>query len=88
MAKKSIRSILHTRKQEPTQLDRIEGLLIAINDKQQPSVLHVTTTEHKFNIILQRLAEGRKIEAIKEYRAAFGVGLREAKEAVCGELNL
>ena len=32
--------------------------------------------------VFEHLAAGRKIQAIKEYRAATGVGLKEAKDAV------
>ncbi|MEV1287657.1 ribosomal protein L7/L12 [Micromonospora sp. NPDC049679] len=32
--------------------------------------------------VLQELRAGRKIQAIKAYRAATGVGLKEAKDAV------
>ncbi|WP_344618521.1 ribosomal protein L7/L12 [Dactylosporangium salmoneum] len=32
--------------------------------------------------VLEELAAGRKIQAIKAYREATGVGLREAKDAV------
>ena len=32
--------------------------------------------------ITRRLASGQAIEAIKLYRAAYGVGLKEAKEAI------
>lgn len=39
---------------------------------------HVTTLAE----VAQLMRNGRKIEAIKHYREAFGVGLQEAKEAV------
>lgn len=34
--------------------------------------------------IRRRIAAGQKIQAIKDYRQAHGVGLKEAKEAVEG----
>lgn len=40
--------------------------------------------EYKFRNILKLLAEGKKIEAIKEYRTVFGVWLKEAKDAIEG----
>jgi len=35
-------------------------------------------------VVREHLAAGRKIQAIKEYRAATGVSLKEAKDAVEG----
>lgn len=52
-------------------------------DNRRPNNAHID--EPKFrNVIKLLLTEGKKIEAIKEYHALFGVGLKEAKDAIEG----
>jgi ribosomal protein L7/L12 len=63
-------------------LHQVEAISVMINDGAE--VKNISPI--KFNSILKHISEGRKIEAIKEYRALFNVGLKEAKDAVEGLL--
>lgn len=80
------RTIAEPVKQEPTQLDRIEARLDALTMHQQPTQCPVPLLSMQgINYILHYLANGHKIDAIREYRAIFGVGLKEAIDAIEGK---
>lgn len=59
-------------------------LLAIVFLKTKPSSKNISTTKDIItdNDILEKLKEGRKIEAIKLYRELHKVGLKEAKEAI------
>jgi hypothetical protein len=44
--------------------------------------MHVTPAANPIHTILRLLQADRLIEAIKEFRSAYGTGLKEAKDAV------
>jgi ribosomal protein L7/L12 len=44
--------------------------------------LDIAEPKPEFPSVLQKLEQGRKIQAIKLYREQTGVGLKEAKDAV------
>ena len=70
------------------QLDRIEEKIDALHTLNAEKFKLPPPPDVKaINLILRLLAQGKKIEAIWKYREVFGVGIREAKEAVRGELH-
>lgn len=68
------------------QLDRIEEKIDALHILQaiKPQQVQPLLNVQSVNFMLNYLANGRKIDAIREYRAIFGVGLKEAKDAIEG----
>ena len=56
--------------------DAVEGMM----NSQTDTILE--SDEEKLTRIENYLQSGNKIAAIKEYRALYGVGLKDAKEAV------
>ena len=87
MVKKMQKS--HTYDAVIVSLDRIEEKIDALHRLQAEAKSPALTIEpvnvKTINLILRLIAEGRKVEAIKEYRAYFGVGLKEAKDAIEGD---
>jgi ribosomal protein L7/L12 len=66
-------------------VDRQEQRLAAVERKLDLLITHLGIHEPEPDIpgaVLQELVAGRKIQAIKAYREATGVGLKEAKDAV------
>jgi ribosomal protein L7/L12 len=65
--------------------DRQAQRLAAVERKLDLIMTHLGIREPEPDLpaaVLQELLAGRKIQAIKEYREATGVGLKEAKDAV------
>jgi ribosomal protein L7/L12 len=65
--------------------DRQAQRLAAVERKLDLIMAHLDVHEPEPDVpdvVLRELLAGRKIQAIKEYREATGVGLREAKDAV------
>ncbi|MEV4280023.1 ribosomal protein L7/L12 [Actinoplanes xinjiangensis] len=68
-----------------TTVDRQAQKLAAVERKLDLIMAHLGISEPEPDVpgaVLQELLAGRKIQAIKEYRDATGVGLKEAKDAV------
>ncbi|GIF41621.1 ribosomal protein L7/L12 [Actinoplanes xinjiangensis] len=66
-------------------VDRQAQKLAAVERKLDLIMAHLGIREPEPDVpgaVLQELLAGRKIQAIKEYRDATGVGLKEAKDAV------
>ena len=55
------------------------GILVALSRGSSPSGLPQGATDDDIRALAQ---QGKKIHAVKWYRALHGVGLKEAKEAV------
>jgi ribosomal protein L7/L12 len=68
----------------PSQLDRIEAKLDEVVSNRPMHLPNGFADEIKVKRILKFIANGEKIMAIKEYQAVFGVGLKEAKDAIEG----
>jgi ribosomal protein L7/L12 len=65
--------------------DRQAQRLAAVERKLDLIMTHLGIREPEPDLpaaVLQELLAGRRIQAIKEYREATGVGLKEAKDAV------
>jgi ribosomal protein L7/L12 len=65
--------------------DRQAQRVAAVERKLDLIMTHLGIREPEPDLpaaVLQELLAGRKIQAIKEYREATGVGLKEAKDAV------
>ena len=68
-------------------IDRIEHRVERLERKINRIIRHLgiesaDATPQEPNAIRELLLQGRKIDAIKAYRAEYNVGLKEAKEAV------
>ena len=70
---------LASRERDSRSLSRLEGKLDALLKHQG---IRFDPYSDLPPPVLDALRRGKKIEAIKEYRAATGAGLREAKEFV------
>jgi hypothetical protein len=70
---------LNSRAQNSSALSRLEAKLDALLKHQG---IHFDPFADAPPRVLDALRRGAKIEAIKEYRAATGAGLKEAKEFV------
>ena len=75
----SVRACLRPLQRRMDRLSRIEGKLDAI-------LKHLGVSFDAFEglpaEVLEAVRQGRKIEAIKRYRHATGVGLQEAKDVI------
>lgn len=68
-------------------IDRIEHRVERLERKMNRIILHLgidsdDATPQEPNAIRELLLQGRKIDAIKAYRADYNVGLKEAKDAI------
>lgn len=70
---------------QPTQIDRIEELLVKLVDahpQMDESRVHKADVAAMVIGMISDMAAGRQIEAIKAYRHLTGYGLKESKDAI------
>lgn len=68
-----------------TQIDRMEEMLVKLvrsHPSEEDNLIHRADAARLVVDLIGHLAAGRQIEAIKTYRTATGIPLKESKDAI------